>query len=178
MVNNPSKGLLPNLVRARAVACRRRPASRRAGLQGNRRAAKPELIGTVCALNPTAIDGSPVKERANTRWFCVIAPHRSLVAPKVPADGANRLLHLNPRLLPSASSPYWNYWSDNVASAETGAGAGSVPTAAGPQSDRSSDRYAISFRRQFLVVTICLLAVNLMIACSRATSNARSSIMR
>src|SRR5450631_1492680 len=26
-----------------------------------------------------------------------------------------------------------------------------------------SDRYAISFRRQFLVVTVCLLAVNLMI---------------
>jgi diguanylate cyclase (GGDEF)-like protein len=52
---------------------------------------------------------------------------------------------------------------DKVASDEIGAGAGSVPIAGGPLSDRSSDRYAISFRRQFLVVTICLLAVNLMI---------------
>jgi diguanylate cyclase (GGDEF)-like protein len=32
-----------------------------------------------------------------------------------------------------------------------------------PEFARPSDRYAISFRRQFLVVTICLLAVNLMI---------------
>jgi diguanylate cyclase (GGDEF)-like protein len=52
---------------------------------------------------------------------------------------------------------------DKVASAEIGAGARSDPIAGGPYSDRSSDRYAISFRRQFLIVTICLLAVNLMI---------------
>jgi hypothetical protein len=63
MVNNPSKGLLLNLARARAVACRRRSVYRRVDLQGNlqknRRAASPELIGTVCAMNPTVIDRSP-----------------------------------------------------------------------------------------------------------------------
>ena len=52
-----------NLARARAVACRRRSVYRRVDLQGNlqknRRAASPELIGTVCAMNPTVIDRSP-----------------------------------------------------------------------------------------------------------------------
>jgi len=52
---------------------------------------------------------------------------------------------------------------DSVASAEIGAGARSNPIAGGPLADRSGDRYAISFRRQFLIVTVCLLAVNLMI---------------
>jgi diguanylate cyclase (GGDEF)-like protein len=51
---------------------------------------------------------------------------------------------------------------DKVASAGGDAGAGNFP-AGGAHSDRASDRYAISFRRQFLVVTICLLAINLMI---------------
>ncbi len=44
-----------------------------------------------------------------------------------------------------------------------GAEADDAPTRGASHSDRSGDRYAISFRRQFLVVTICLLAVNLMI---------------
>src|SRR6266700_7518692 len=38
-----------------------------------------------------------------------------------------------------------------------------APTPDEGRSDRSGDRYAISFRRQFLVVTVCLLAVNRMI---------------
>jgi diguanylate cyclase (GGDEF)-like protein len=52
---------------------------------------------------------------------------------------------------------------DKVASAKIGAGTRSAPIADGPHSDRPSGRYAISFHRQFLIVTICLLAVNLMI---------------
>jgi diguanylate cyclase (GGDEF)-like protein len=51
---------------------------------------------------------------------------------------------------------------DKVASAGSDAGAGNS-AADGAHSDRASGRYAISFRRQFLVVTICLLAINLMI---------------
>jgi diguanylate cyclase (GGDEF)-like protein len=49
-----------------------------------------------------------------------------------------------------------------VASDEVNLGAEEVPN----QGDRHSgpgDRYAISFRRQFLIVTVCLLAVNVMI---------------
>src|SRR6266702_1718 len=44
-----------------------------------------------------------------------------------------------------------------------GAEADDAPIRGASHSDRSGDRYAISFRRQFLVVTVCLLAVNLMI---------------
>jgi hypothetical protein len=51
---------------------------------------------------------------------------------------------------------------DKVASTGSDTGAGNSP-AGGAHSDRASGRYAISFRRQFLVVTICLLAINLMI---------------
>jgi diguanylate cyclase (GGDEF)-like protein len=50
-----------------------------------------------------------------------------------------------------------------VATAEIDAGAGSVPVAPDSSSNRSSERYAISFRRQFLAVTISLLAINLAI---------------
>src|SRR6266699_954686 len=44
-----------------------------------------------------------------------------------------------------------------------GAEADDAPTRGDRHSGRLDDRYAISFRRQFLVVTVCLLAVNLMI---------------
>jgi diguanylate cyclase (GGDEF)-like protein len=43
------------------------------------------------------------------------------------------------------------------------AGAEDAPNHRDRHSARPGDRYAISFRRQFLVVTVCLLAVNLMI---------------
>jgi diguanylate cyclase (GGDEF)-like protein len=51
----------------------------------------------------------------------------------------------------------------DVVSEEATAGAEDAPSGGATLPDRSTDRYAISFRRQFLVVTICLLAVNLMI---------------
>jgi diguanylate cyclase (GGDEF)-like protein len=47
----------------------------------------------------------------------------------------------------------------DVVSEESAATAKDAPT----RDEGRSDRYAISFRRQFLVVTVCLLAVNLMI---------------
>jgi diguanylate cyclase (GGDEF)-like protein len=50
-----------------------------------------------------------------------------------------------------------------VASAETDAGAANTPTNNMPHSDRPADRYSISFRRQFRLVTISLLVINLMI---------------
>ncbi|WP_156180486.1 EAL domain-containing protein [Bradyrhizobium sp. LTSPM299] len=50
-----------------------------------------------------------------------------------------------------------------MASAEIDVGAGQAPDHPDRHSGRLGDRYAISFRRQFLVVTVCLLAVNLMI---------------
>jgi diguanylate cyclase (GGDEF)-like protein len=50
-----------------------------------------------------------------------------------------------------------------VASVEMDVGAVDAPNRRGRLSGRSGDKYAISFRRQFLVVTVCLLAVNLMI---------------
>jgi diguanylate cyclase (GGDEF)-like protein len=49
-----------------------------------------------------------------------------------------------------------------VATAEIDAGAANVPTS-NPHSERPADRFAISFRRQFRVVTISLLVINLMI---------------
>jgi len=51
----------------------------------------------------------------------------------------------------------------DVVSEEIAAVAKDAPTQDQGHSDRSGDRYAISFRRQFLIVTVCLLAVNLMI---------------
>jgi diguanylate cyclase (GGDEF)-like protein len=51
----------------------------------------------------------------------------------------------------------------DVVSEEIAAGAEGAPRGGAAHSDRSAHRYAISFRRQFLVVTVCLLAVNLMI---------------
>jgi len=51
----------------------------------------------------------------------------------------------------------------DAVSEQIAAGAKDAPTRDEGRSDRSGDRYAISFRRQFLVVTVCLLAVNLMI---------------
>ena len=48
-------------------------------------------------------------------------------------------------------------------STEIDAGAKNAPPDSGPHSDRPGDRYAISFRRQFRVVTFCLLVINLMI---------------
>jgi diguanylate cyclase (GGDEF)-like protein len=51
----------------------------------------------------------------------------------------------------------------DVVSEEIAAVAKDAPTRDEGRSDRSGDRYAISFRRQFLAVTVCLLAVNLMI---------------
>ncbi|WP_052833051.1 EAL domain-containing protein [Bradyrhizobium sp. LTSP885] len=50
-----------------------------------------------------------------------------------------------------------------MASAEIDVGAEQAPDHPDRHSGRPGDRYAISFRRQFLVVTVCLLAVNLMI---------------
>ena len=51
----------------------------------------------------------------------------------------------------------------DVVSEEIAAVAKDVPPQDQGHSDRSGDRDAISFRRQFLVVTVCLLAANLMI---------------
>jgi diguanylate cyclase (GGDEF)-like protein len=50
-----------------------------------------------------------------------------------------------------------------VASVEFDVGAKDAPDHGDRHSGRAGDRYAISFRRQFLIVTICLLAVNVMI---------------
>lgn len=50
-----------------------------------------------------------------------------------------------------------------MASAEIDVGAEQAPDHPDRHSGRPGDRYAISFRRQFLVVTVCLLAVNLVI---------------
>jgi diguanylate cyclase (GGDEF)-like protein len=50
-----------------------------------------------------------------------------------------------------------------VSSVEVNAGAEDTPSHEDRHSGRLGDRYAISFRRQFLVITVCLLAVNLMI---------------
>ncbi|WP_426421294.1 putative bifunctional diguanylate cyclase/phosphodiesterase [Bradyrhizobium genosp. A] len=50
-----------------------------------------------------------------------------------------------------------------MTSAETDVGAMSARPHGNLHADRSGERDAISFRRQFLVITICLLAVNLMI---------------
>src|SRR5216684_3786601 len=52
---------------------------------------------------------------------------------------------------------------DRVASAEIEVAAKDAPGHGDRQSDRVSDRYAVSFRRQFRLVTISLLAVSLMI---------------
>jgi diguanylate cyclase (GGDEF)-like protein len=43
------------------------------------------------------------------------------------------------------------------------AGAKNAPTGSGSHSDRPGDRYAISFRRRFRVVTFCLLMINLVV---------------
>ena len=50
-----------------------------------------------------------------------------------------------------------------MASAEIDVGTANAPTNNTPHSDRPADRYSISFRRQFRLVTICLLVINLMI---------------
>lgn len=50
-----------------------------------------------------------------------------------------------------------------MAAAEIDVRATNAPAHGLPHSDRPGDRYAISFSRQFLVITICLLAVNLVI---------------
>jgi diguanylate cyclase (GGDEF)-like protein len=52
---------------------------------------------------------------------------------------------------------------DKVASGEIDVAAENAPTHGSRPFGRLGDRYAISFRRQFRAVTICLLAVNLMI---------------
>lgn len=50
-----------------------------------------------------------------------------------------------------------------MSSVEVNAGAEDTPSHEDRHSGQRGDRYAISFRRQFLVITVCLLAVNLMI---------------
>jgi diguanylate cyclase (GGDEF)-like protein len=50
-----------------------------------------------------------------------------------------------------------------VASAEVPSAAKDPAAGGEPTGERASNRYAISFRRQFLVVTVCLLAVNVLI---------------
>jgi diguanylate cyclase (GGDEF)-like protein len=50
-----------------------------------------------------------------------------------------------------------------VASAEIPAGTASAATSSAPHSDRPADRYSIAFRRQFRLVTVSLLVINLVI---------------
>ena len=63
-----------------------------------------------------------------------------------------------------------------MASAETKTETKDVPMHGDPRHGRSGDRHATSFRRQFIAVTVCLLAVNLLIGLfarhqQRATSD-------
>src|SRR5260370_14517073 len=88
------------------------------------------------------------------------------MAPKPSSlPGKNCPPRFNTRHLASTGSPNTGNYGERetVTSAEMDPGAKDAPTHGVPHSDRPADRYAISFRRQFLIVTVCLLAVNLMI---------------